>query len=397
MIALCIVMCIFFTLMPNNVIAREDSKSKIYKGEGCEIEFSIQSQWESGFEGKITIMNKGEEAIENWYLNMDVSFEIKNIWDGEISSHEGTKYVIKYPTWNQKILPSGKAVIGFNGISKGQLEFPKSIQLSNKKEDVNKEDYTVSYRTTSDWQDAFNGEITITNNLSTSIEGWTLEFDFAKDITQFWTAKIIEHEGNHYKIKHDDWNSVIKPGQSVKLGFEGKTGNVTEEPKNYILNASIVNSDPNIEKEETIDTTKEQSNILSLGDKPLEIKAEKVTVLSNVYSNSDINLEADYARAYYLGEAVGKINTLGKDIEWKQKKENGSKKIEPKNIMGSVQKILKETKDLEVYNKKLVLEENDPEGIIFPNTSNEKDIYVSNQLIDIPGIVFSKQEYCYKR
>ncbi|MSS63425.1 DUF3289 family protein [Velocimicrobium porci] len=131
---------------------------------------------------------------------------------------------------------------------------PTNCKLLMNRYQADEEDFEITYRTTSDWKDAFNGEISIKNNTSQSIEGWQLEFDFSKEISNFWTAKILFHEGNHYIIRNDEWNSVIKPNAVIRLGFEGKPGNVSEEPQNYKL--TKMQDDENVETEKPEDTQK---------------------------------------------------------------------------------------------------------------------------------------------
>jgi hypothetical protein len=93
----------------------------------------------------------------------------------------------------------------------------------------------VDFNISSDWKEAFNGEIVITNISDQTIEDWSLEFDFDKNISSFWTADIANHEGNHYSIVNKGYNANIAPGASVSLGFRGEPGDVTCSPENFIL------------------------------------------------------------------------------------------------------------------------------------------------------------------
>ena len=108
--------------------------------------------------------------------------------------------------------------------------------------DINKSDcyqgegYRVDFKVTSQRQDAFNGEIVITNQGEEAIKGWSLAFDFDENIERFLTAKIVSHEANHYVIKNSGYNANIQGGQALVLGFSGSLGNVQESPTNYVLN-----------------------------------------------------------------------------------------------------------------------------------------------------------------
>lgn len=242
-------------LIPFNIcISKASSEKEIYKSTNCSIVFKVNSEWDSGFEGQFIIKNLGNETLENWKFQLKFPHEITNLWDGKILSHKGDVYVIQCPDWNLKIPAGGQAVIGFNAKKGKTITAPTNCELLMDRYQVDEEDFEITYRTTSDWGDAFNGEISIKNNTSQSIEGWQLEFDFSKEITNFWTAKILSHEGNHYIIRNDEWNSVIKPNTVIHLGFEGKPGNVNEEPQNYKL--TKIQDDENIEVEKPEDTPK---------------------------------------------------------------------------------------------------------------------------------------------
>ncbi|MFO0944763.1 MAG: Calx-beta domain-containing protein [Planctomycetota bacterium] len=95
---------------------------------------------------------------------------------------------------------------------------------------------TATFRVTNDWQTGFGGEITITNQQSTAISNWRLEFDFPYAINDIWNARIISKTGNHYVIGAASYNGTIQPGASVTFGFNGSPGKVTSSPTNYVLN-----------------------------------------------------------------------------------------------------------------------------------------------------------------
>lgn len=95
--------------------------------------------------------------------------------------------------------------------------------------------YEVEFKVTNKWPGAFNAEISITNNTEETIEDWTLEFDFDRNIERFWTAEIVGHQGKHYVIKNAGYNANIAPGQTITLGFAGNADNVDSEPENYVL------------------------------------------------------------------------------------------------------------------------------------------------------------------
>lgn len=257
-VSLCMIVVLIVLLLPSfsleKLIAGELNQ-QIYNKDSVVIEFKVSSKWESGFEGQFIIHNNSTTSLENWRFQVRCDFEFTSIWDGEIESEQGGMYTFKYPSWNPNIAANKKAVIGFIGKSTQGVKPPYDCTLSQMESDTLKGDYTVTYRTTSDWKDAFNGEISITNNKTVALEAWQLEFDFDRTLKQYWNTKLVDHTGEHYVVKHDGWNSVIEPGKTVTFGFEGMKGNVTTEPKNIILKAMDKNqSTEEIEDEGTKDT-----------------------------------------------------------------------------------------------------------------------------------------------
>jgi aryl-phospho-beta-D-glucosidase BglC (GH1 family) len=93
----------------------------------------------------------------------------------------------------------------------------------------------VAFTVTSDWGSGFGASMTI-NNTGAPLSTWTLEFDFAHNITEIWNAQIVSHSGNHYVIKSASYNGAVPSGGSISFGFNAGPGNVTDKPLNYVLN-----------------------------------------------------------------------------------------------------------------------------------------------------------------
>ncbi len=91
------------------------------------------------------------------------------------------------------------------------------------------------YKTTSDWGAGFTGEISIKNDGATPWIGWTVEFDFARDLSSIWDARIDSRTGARYVIRPVGWNERIDPGGKITFGFGGTPGNVTAGPAGFRL------------------------------------------------------------------------------------------------------------------------------------------------------------------
>ena len=81
--------------------------------------FWTSANWEQGFTGKLDIINNGNN-VNGWTIEFDAPFEIYEIWDGEIVSHEGDHYVIRNLNYNRNcsittLWRSGKKAIEQEG------------------------------------------------------------------------------------------------------------------------------------------------------------------------------------------------------------------------------------------------------------------------------------------
>jgi chitinase len=93
----------------------------------------------------------------------------------------------------------------------------------------------VGYAVTNSWSSGQQASLSLTPDQA--LNGWTLEFDAAYDITQIWNAQIVSHVGNHYVIRNLDWNASVPAGSSVSFGFIASPGTA---PAGYVLNGEPV-------------------------------------------------------------------------------------------------------------------------------------------------------------
>jgi aryl-phospho-beta-D-glucosidase BglC (GH1 family) len=120
---------------------------------------------------------------------------------------------------------------GISGTAAVTVSAPPSTPLPS-----NSLNATATFTDVSDWGSGFTGNITIANQGTTAINGWTLQFAFPGSITGIWNGNIISQNGNQYTIGDVGYNATIGAGQSVSFGFNASPGNVTTGPTNYVLN-----------------------------------------------------------------------------------------------------------------------------------------------------------------
>lgn len=210
-------------------------------GDGLpEIAFSVVNDWGTGYQGQITLKNDETQTMSNWSLGFDMAGSIVNLWNGAIISQSNSHFVVQNAGFNKDIGPGQSVVIGFVAGSDAK---PRNFSFQDQAlpgPTGSASASSVQFALTNDWGSGFQAGITLTNQGSTSLTGWSLEFDFPYSITSIWDAKVVSHAGNHYVIQNESWDGVIGPGKSVSFGFVGSPGHVTSQPTNYKLNGVAI-------------------------------------------------------------------------------------------------------------------------------------------------------------
>ncbi|WP_037680586.1 glycoside hydrolase family 18 chitinase [Streptomyces griseus] len=93
---------------------------------------------------------------------------------------------------------------------------------------------TATYTKASDWGTGFEGKWTVKNTGTTTIDSWTVEWDFPSgtSVTSAWDADVTS-SGTHWTARNKSWNGSLAPGAAVSFGFNG-TG--SGSPANCKLN-----------------------------------------------------------------------------------------------------------------------------------------------------------------
>ncbi|MFF3290612.1 glycosyl hydrolase family 18 protein [Streptomyces sp. NPDC003023] len=95
---------------------------------------------------------------------------------------------------------------------------------------------TATYTKSSDWGTGFEGKWTVKNTGTTTINSWTVEWDFPSGtkVTSAWDATVT-NSGDHWTAKNVGWNGTLGPGASVSFGFNGSGSG---SPSNCKLNGA---------------------------------------------------------------------------------------------------------------------------------------------------------------
>ncbi|THA52497.1 chitinase [Streptomyces sp. A1136] len=81
---------------------------------------------------------------------------------------------------------------------------------------------TATYTKVSDWGSGFEGKWTVKNTGTTTLTGWTVEWDFPSGttVTSAWDATVT-NSGTHWTGKNVGWNGTLSPGATISFGFNG--------------------------------------------------------------------------------------------------------------------------------------------------------------------------------
>ncbi|HYH03831.1 MAG TPA: cellulose binding domain-containing protein [Bacillota bacterium] len=102
--------------------------------------------------------------------------------------------------------------------------------------------YSVDY-TQNDWGFGATVNITITNNTSSPIDSWSIEWAFSgnQTITNMWNASFIKR-GAYITATNLQYNSAIPAHGTVSFGFNLAYSGTNEKPTDFIVNGSVIST-----------------------------------------------------------------------------------------------------------------------------------------------------------
>ena len=139
--------------------------------ESYSVEYTLLSDWGSGYSAQITITNNTDKPMKAWHLTFDFDREIESIWNAIIKEHTGNTYCVSNAEYNSVIPANGSVSFGFNGNGGLSENEPKNYKLLH------------------------TGNLTETSNPDTE-EDIDYEKDTDGDMLPDWLEEIIETDIN---------------------------------------------------------------------------------------------------------------------------------------------------------------------------------------------------------
>src|SRR5262249_19549751 len=92
------------------------------------VDFTVASDWGSGFVGQIELENTGSAAISSWQIEFDLGGQLVSLWNGQ-PSVAATHYAVRDLGWNGAIQPGASTVFGFQIASSGAVPPPANCRF----------------------------------------------------------------------------------------------------------------------------------------------------------------------------------------------------------------------------------------------------------------------------
>ena len=79
---------------------------------------------------------------------------------------------------------------------------------------------TAAFTRTASWGTGYEAKFTVTNNSSSTISSWNVQFDLpsGSSLGTFWDARLST-SGQHVTAVNQSWNGSLAPGASTAFGF----------------------------------------------------------------------------------------------------------------------------------------------------------------------------------
>ncbi|WP_236004505.1 cellulase family glycosylhydrolase [Amycolatopsis pittospori] len=98
---------------------------------GCAVTYKVGSQWQSGFQGEVSIRNTGTSAVDGWTVAWSFANgqQVTQMW-GAIATQGGAGVSARNESWNAAIPAGGSVSLGFTASHTGINTAPSAFALN---------------------------------------------------------------------------------------------------------------------------------------------------------------------------------------------------------------------------------------------------------------------------
>ncbi|RMG87837.1 MAG: PKD domain-containing protein, partial [Bacteroidetes bacterium] len=188
-------------------------------------------------------------VTNHWISNLGSTSAVVN-WD---AIYGAKKYKVRYRelggSWTPITVNASQTNVLLTGLSAEttyqyqiKVKCPSGWTTWNTKTNFTTpaNDVFGTFTVTSDWGTGYCAEITLTNNGTSAINGWTLDFDLIASITSLWNGTWSSNGSNNYTVNDAGWNANIPAGGSVTFGFCADYSGTLMPPYNAFLNGMSI-------------------------------------------------------------------------------------------------------------------------------------------------------------
>jgi len=195
----------------------------------CAVTYSIRDDWGTGATVDVTIANFGSKPLSGWTLawTFPGNQTIASLWRGTYTQN-GKQVSVTNLDYDSTIPANGGTeTFGFNINYTGSNEKPQVFFLNGAacpgqttiRQTLPGTDYSIGYTVRDDRTTSATIDVSITNNKSVALNGWTLEWTFPGNqrITSIVNASYTQ-TGQAVSVKNNSSNANI-PARGGKANF----------------------------------------------------------------------------------------------------------------------------------------------------------------------------------
>lgn len=240
----------------------------------CTVNYAVQNQWGSGATVNVTVRNNGSSAIDGWTLAWTYpgNQQINQMWGGSYSQ-SGASVSVTHISWN-RVIPANGGTAGFgmnltfSGANNPPTNFtlneapcnggpqptqvpptgipptsvpPTSVPPTSVPPTTGPGTCSVNYAIQNDWGNGATVNVTIRNDGTLAINGWTLTWIFPgnQQITNLWNGSHTQ-SGASVSVRDAAWNATIGAnGGTVSFGVNLSYSGTNSAPTSFVLNGTV--------------------------------------------------------------------------------------------------------------------------------------------------------------